>query len=496
MTAYKAITGSQGGLLTKAAQYLVVRFGLYALLHRTVSTLSTGEIRKVLLVRALAQRPRLLLLDNALDGLDVASREKLQTLISQLIRGFRPDMLVQGVSAHATAHTQVVFMTHRPEEIVDELEHVSVVVSENGASPRVESGARDGRSGTELMELLESSESTNDSSLRPLPSLDEIQNWWNMDCSSHQTTTTTVHLHDKSPLVRLENFSMMVPQPDENGDTLHVSNNHEPQPPKQFLLQNIDWTVQPGEHWLVAGGNGAGKSTLSRILAQYLDPTLTTTRGHVQVLSSQHSEEYRENATRRHQRQRSQVGWVSTEWHMATVSDPERSRITAWNMIREHCDSDRVAQQMAQWLGLMDDTVLSQPGEEQILIHRPFAQLSQGQQKMVLLCAALASRPPLLVLDEPCQGLDVWNRTRLLQMVERLCQHSSVVPTTRRRHPEMSLIYITHHHQEEVQPYLPSISKVIHLADGQTIFQGSREAYFDNFVAGEQQRNDHDTISR
>jgi hypothetical protein len=46
----------------------------------------------------------------------VASRQGLQELISKTLRGFRPDILVQGVDARATAHTQVVLVSHRPQE--------------------------------------------------------------------------------------------------------------------------------------------------------------------------------------------------------------------------------------------------------------------------------------------------------------------------------------------------------------------------------------------
>jgi molybdate transport system ATP-binding protein len=83
LTAFKAIATASGapGKLNPAAQFLVVRFGLYPLLHRTVDTLSTGEIRKVLLIRALSQRPKLLILDNAFDGLDVPSRDILKDLV-------------------------------------------------------------------------------------------------------------------------------------------------------------------------------------------------------------------------------------------------------------------------------------------------------------------------------------------------------------------------------------------------------------------------------
>ena len=80
-----------------------------------------------------------------------------------------------------------------------------------------------------------------------------------------------------------------------------------------------------------------------------------------------------------------------------------------------------------------------------------FHQLSQGEQKMVLIAAAIASHPRLLVLDEPCQGLDWIRRQRVLGVVERLCQAAG---------SELSLIYITHHPEE----VMPSISHVLHLA--------------------------------
>lgn len=113
------------GALGPAARYLIVRFGLHPILYRPVSSISSGEIKKVLLVRALASRPELLVLDNAFDGLDVPSREALKELVSQTLRGFS-QILVQGVDASAAARTQVLLLTHRREEMVPELSTVSV----------------------------------------------------------------------------------------------------------------------------------------------------------------------------------------------------------------------------------------------------------------------------------------------------------------------------------------------------------------------------------
>jgi ABC-type molybdenum transport system ATPase subunit/photorepair protein PhrA len=147
---YKAV--ADGGQMNKAAQFLIVRLGLYGLLNRNVNTLSTGEIRKVLLVRALSRRPDLLILDNALDGLDVASREHLKDILRKTLQGFRNDILVQGVSAKAAARTQVMLLTHRPEEVLgDRVTYPEYCSTSSEMKLRTE--PIDGRSGEELLQL-------------------------------------------------------------------------------------------------------------------------------------------------------------------------------------------------------------------------------------------------------------------------------------------------------------------------------------------------------
>ena len=96
------------------------------------------------------------------------------------------------------------------------------------------------------------------------------------------------------------------------------------------------------------------------------------------------------------------------------------------------------------------------------LMDRQFLHLSQGEQKLVLIASAIAMRPQLLVLDEPCQGLDLINRRRVLGLVERLCQAT-----------DMNLVYITHHPEE----WIPSISHVLHLVNGKAVYNGERSHY-------------------
>ena len=184
-TTHRAINGGHGGTLTKAAQFLVVRFGLYPLLTRNVRTLSTGEIRKVLLVRALSNRPKLLILDNAFDGLDVPSRDILKDIVQKTIDGFTQDILVQGVNSQSTAHTQILLLTHRPEEVVDAIQTVSWF-----DSPQKEllTEPRNDRSGVQLLQLAMSNDKdAAETSLQldwdcsTLPSKEAIQQWWYED---------------------------------------------------------------------------------------------------------------------------------------------------------------------------------------------------------------------------------------------------------------------------------------------------------------------------
>lgn len=154
------------------------------------------------------------------------------------------------------------------------------------------------------------------------------------------------------------------------------------------------------------------------------------------------------------------VGWVSTESHMSLTRSPQTVR----EVLLKHSPQEdetplKIGTAVLEWLEI--------PSDDDFL-GRPFGQLSQGEQKLVLISAALASRPQLLVLDEPCQGLDLVKRKRILGVVERICQAT-----------DLSLIYITHHPEE----VLPSVSHVLHLAKGQEVYQGLRKDYDPKAVA-------------
>ena len=265
-TVHRALIPSGGNRLSPTAKFLAVRLGMYPLLPRYVNTLSTGEMRRVLLVRALVSKPELLMLDNAFDGLDVQGRAGLQDIIEKVLTGFRMDILVQGVGdAKDTARTQVLLLTHRPEEIADGMGRVTLMTGrdddDRGGGSGVRTENRMGRNGEELVRSLaylddnvaeenytnnRSSTSNQDngrsgSAAMPSWDIDSNVSPSNQDIKTffeHQkpredgTATAT----DKDVMVHAEDLKIT-----RDGVT---------------LISHLNWTVGRGERWHLAGTNG------------------------------------------------------------------------------------------------------------------------------------------------------------------------------------------------------------------------------------------------
>ena len=446
-TVHKALIPGGGNRLSNTAKFLSVRLGMYPLLPRYVNTLSTGEIRRVLLVRALVSKPELLVLDNAFDGLDVKGREGLQDIIERVLKGFRMDVLVQGVGdAKDTARTQIMLMTHRPEEISDGFGRVSFI-DRNGM--RTED--RNERRGEDLVRSLSPGDYTSATnhpwdvvSSEELPSDDNIRKFWNR----------------KKPKQNDYNEDVLV-----HAEDLQVTRDD------TTLLTHLNWTVKRGERWHVAGVNGSGKSTLGRlILRRSLNNNLqdankhdaNITNGSLNVLPSVISNK------------RGGVAWVSTELHLhashnwghLTVediilfgtsflfnADRNKNKQTTKDT---NMDDYNTAATALNLIGLIKENQIEDIVDHPFL-SRLFSTLSQGEQKLLLIASAIGQRPEILILDEPCQSLDIWNRGRILAIVEKLC-----------RVTDMSLLYITHHEEE----LIPSITHRLSLDDGKVMHCG------------------------
>lgn len=216
------------------------------------------------------------------------------------------------------------------------------------------------------------------------------------------------------------------------------------------ILRDVSWRVEKNEHWCLLGLNGSGKTTLLNMINGYIWPT----GGKVSVLGHVFGEfDLREL--------RKSIGWVSTslqqrlygsESALQIVLSGKYSTIGVYDQMEE-ADKERA------------ESLLVSLGCES-LRDRAYQTLSQGERQRVLIGRALMSSPKLLILDEPCTGLDVFARESLLSMVEAIA-HEEQAPT---------LIYVTHH----IEEIMPCFKHTLLLKDGEVFAADSTEKLMDS----------------
>jgi len=172
------------------------------------------------------------------------------------------------------------------------------------------------------------------------------------------------------------------------------------------ILKEVSWEVRRGQHWVVMGRNGAGKTLLLEVLAGYTWPS----QGQVSVLGERYGAVDLRSLRR-------ELGWVSAALRekipgRESVLKVVLSGLYATFGLYETPPLEAVSRAK---------TLLSSIGLDP-LIEQPFAQLSQGQQQRALLARSLIRRPALLLLDEPCAGLDLAGSEKYLDLVRRLAQ--------------------------------------------------------------------------
>jgi len=214
---------------------------------------------------------------------------------------------------------------------------------------------------------------------------------------------------------------------------------------RTIIIDNISWRVTPGQHWAILGANGSGKTSLLSALTGYLMPTA----GEISVLGKRYGEsDWREL--------RKRIGIVSSsvrqmmgddEPALETVASGKYAMIDFWGRITRA--------EKAAALKLLKQV------ECGYLADRPWQVLSQGERQRVLIGRALMARPRVLILDEPCAGLDPAAREHFLEFIQAL--------TTKHNAP--AVILVTHHVEEIVQ----GITHVLALKKGQVAAAGPKD---------------------
>ncbi|MFC0772465.1 ATP-binding cassette domain-containing protein [Terrimonas alba] len=191
----------------------------------------------------------------------------------------------------------------------------------------------------------------------------------------------------------------------------------------KIILQNINWEVKQGDHWLVKGHNGAGKSTLLSLI----------TADNPQAYSHEiYLFDKRRGTGESIWDIKKKIGFVSPELHKFFDMSTSVHNVIGSGFFDTmglfRLLSNEQEQMVNEWLGVFDLTDQRE---------KPLFLLSTGQQRKALLARALIKNPALLVLDEPCQGLDDHQTKHFLELIDSICNCSAT-----------TLIYVSHYDNE------------------------------------------------
>ncbi len=362
---------------SQATLQVIERLEIGNLMDRSIRHLSTGEIRKVLIAKAMLKSPRLLILDEPFDGLDREANRLLKKYITGLAGG----------------DTNLILVTHRTDEITPNITHI-LCLKEGGIflSGEKEQVLADGR-------------------LRCL--------YLNNNCVPGNGSAVRAPEAGPVPPVIIEMRNASV-----SYGGIEV-------------FKNIDWIMKKGENWALIGPNGAGKSSFLRLIT---GDNLQAYANEIYVFG------HRRGTGESVWEIKKRIGIVSSEFQVRY-----RKRISAYDVVLSgFYDS----------IGLYSQATARQHEEagewmERIGImhlgNRRFDLLSDGEKRLVLLARAMVKTPALLILDEPVQGLDPYNRSVMLDIIDRIGRE---YPT--------HLLYVTHQPDDVV----PSITHVLKFERG------------------------------
>lgn len=203
------------------------------------------------------------------------------------------------------------------------------------------------------------------------------------------------------------------------------------------ILQNLNWEIRQGEKWLLKGRNGAGKSSV------------------LSMITGDHPQAYANEIFLFGKRRGSgetiwdikkNIGYISPELHAYFDKN-----ITCFQAIGSgYFDTIGLFRKLSivqqkkimQWLSFLQMADIKD---------KPLHSIAASLQRMVLLVRTLIKNPPLLILDEPCQGLDYKQSVEFVSLTDHICLHS-----------KKTLIYVSHD-----ESAIPScIQKVLQLEKG------------------------------
>lgn len=208
----------------------------------------------------------------------------------------------------------------------------------------------------------------------------------------------------------------------------------------KVILDKVNWQINQGDHWALLGHNGAGKSTL------------------LSLINGDNPQAYANNIILFDRRRgtgesiwdiKSKIGFVSPELHQYFPTDNSCLQVIEsgfYDTLGLFRPSQPAKAAIAlRWMKLLELEQYSR---------KPLKSISASAQRLVLLARALVKNPPLLIFDEPCQGLDAHQQQHFKHIVDAICTLGNT-----------TLIYVTHY-QHEIPD---SVNQVLKLEKGKVV---------------------------
>lgn len=343
--------------------------GIEKILDRGLKYMSTGEIRRTLLTRALISSKKLIVLSDPFAGLDVHSRSILLNFFDTIAKNQTSENPEQ-------KYPHIILAMERWHEIPDSITHVLEFTDKKISFCGLRSDYEKIINSENKAQEKQAQKTSFTSSLNE--TLKETQILQNQEESTNE----------KTPLVEMHNVNV------------GWGDNH--------VLRDLNWDLYQGEHWLIQGPNGSGKTTLLELI----------TGNNMQVFSN----DIKIFGNRRGSGEtiwdiKKQLGIVSyrlhVEYRMVGGTSLQNVIISGFKdsigLYETPTDVEIAAAK--KWLKL---------GGFEGRESEAFGNLSYGEQRALLILRSAVKAPKILILDEPCHGLDETQRDRVLNLMDTI----------------------------------------------------------------------------
>jgi molybdate transport system ATP-binding protein len=349
----------------KMLREVAEKIGIHQLLERDVTSLTTGEMNRVLIAGALFKNPKLLILDEPFAGLDEPTRRSLAGTINTL----------------AQTNLQLVLITHRFDEIVPSVTHVLLLKQ----GQIYKAGKKEAVFKPKI-----------------------IAQAYEMDKPTPQLNPQAIFSAPPNSAVKKSPMDDKVPSA---GSRLLIDMKKVTvQYGSKIILDGLNWKVRDGENWMILGPSAAGKST---VLALIHGDNLQAYANEIYLFGQ------KRGAGQSIWDIKEKIGYISSDLQLRQHYHTDAFEVVcsgffASNGLYRKCSADQLAIADA-WSRLLGIDGLAD---------QKFGRLSHGQRQLILLARAMVKSPVFLILDEPLQGLDIKNKAKLRNVFDYIGCHT------------------------------------------------------------------------